>query len=203
VDLPADAFVEPWFRRYPGLAVAAALVLIAGITVLRFSAGDETDAAGLLYALPVALLAIAFGLRAGLLAALACLALLVAWVGTTDGAFTPLGWFARVVPLLLLGVLIGRASDGLREAARVATRLAVAQARQRDAAEVNDTIVQHLSAAKWMFERGANDDGITEVEVAITAGQSLVSELLTGLDDARHARPTDGHRAPTRAGGCS
>jgi hypothetical protein len=133
-------------------------------------------------------------LRAGLLTALGCLSLLVTWVGTTDGAFTPLGWFARVVPLLLLGVLIGRASDGLREAARVATRLAVAQARQRDAAEVNDTIVQHLSAAKWMFERGANDEGIGEVEGAITAGQSLVSELLTGLDDARqpghHQRPS-------------
>jgi hypothetical protein len=198
VEPVAETFVEPWFRRYPGLAVAAGLALIAGITIVRFSTGDETDAAGLLYALPIALLAIAFGMHAGLLAALGCLSLLGTWVATTDAAFTPLGWFARVVPLLLLGVLIGRASDGLREAARVATRLAVAQARQRDAAEVNDTIVQHLSAAKWMFERGAHDEGISEVEGAITAGQSLVSELLTGLDDARQARAgTNGHRTPT------
>jgi hypothetical protein len=198
MDPAAEPFVEPWFRRHPGLAVAAGLALIAGITVVRFGSGDESDAAGLLYALPIALLAITFGLRAGLLAALGCLSLLVTWVLATEASFTPLGWFARVVPLLLLGVLIGRASDGLREAAKVEIRLAVAHARQRDAAEVNDTIVQHLSAAKWMFERGATDEGIGEVEGAITAGQSLVTELLAGLDDARQTRVgTNGHRAPT------
>jgi signal transduction histidine kinase len=197
---PTTASVGPWFARRPALAAGSAVVLIAAITALRFTTGDESDATALLYALPIALVALAFGARAGVSASLGCLLLVISWVVISDASFGPLAWVSRIVPLLLLGILIGHASDAQREADAVATRLAIAEIRQRDAAEINDTIVQHLAAAKWMLERGSCDDAIAAVDEAMRSGQSLVSDLLAGLDDTRRSKAPSGGYRITRAG---
>jgi signal transduction histidine kinase len=183
----ATSLLGPWFRRHPCLAVASGVLLIGGVSLLQFTTGADGEPVGILYALPVALLALAFGLRAGAIAALSCIAVLLAWVGLTDAWLGPLGWFARMFPLLLLGVLIGHASDVQRQAEVIATRLAISQIRQRNAAEINDTIVQNLVALKWMLERSGAEDGIAALDDAIGAGQALVRDLLCGLDDPRRS----------------
>lgn len=179
--IPMDAPLGPWFRCHPRLALATALVLFASIVAARFVVGDEREATLLLLVLPVALLALAFGLRAGAAAAMVSIGVLAGWVLSSGIDLSPIGWISRVTPLLLLGVLIGHASDEQRRAAAVSARLALIEERQREAAEINDTIVQGLAAAKWSFESGNDQAGMMALESVIEAGQELVVELLLGL----------------------
>lgn len=186
----------PWFHRHPRLAIVAAAGLMLVISVLRFATGDERDAISLLMVFPIALAALAFGLRAGAFAAVASVVVLVAWVVVDDISLSPLGWVSRVVPLLLLGILIGHASDAQRRATEVRTRLGWIEARQREAAEINDTIVQSLTVAKWNVEAGNGEAGISALEDVIEASQALVVDLLSGLDltesDRRRSRNGNG-----------
>lgn len=187
------ARLGPWFRRNPHLAIAAAAALFVGVFALRVLTGDERDATGLLFVLPIALVASAFGLRAGAAAAAGAVGLLAAWVAIEGVELTPLGWAARTTPMLLLGVLIGHASDTQRQAEQVATDLAVAEERQREAAEINDTLVQNLAVAKWKLESGDVDGGIEVLDETIHAGEGLVRTLLGGLGisngERRRSRP--------------
>ncbi|MBK5223119.1 MAG: hypothetical protein JJE52_09630 [Acidimicrobiia bacterium] len=206
---PKPARFGPWFRRHPHLAIVAADVLFALVTVVQFATDDASDAVGLLFVLPIALLAQAFGLRSGLASALVGVALLSTWVAVEGIELSVLGWAARLVPMLLLGVLIGHASDAERHAEALATDLAVASERQREAAEINDTLVQHLAVAKWKLEAGDVDGGIELLDDTITAGEGLVASLLGGLkvtsDDRRRSRPRPlqrlrGRREAVRSG---
>ncbi len=171
---------------------------MTAISILRFVTGDERDAISLLMVLPIALVALAFGLRAGALAAVGAVAVLVTWVLVEDIVLSPIGWISRVVPLLLLGILIGHASDAQRRAAAVAARLGLVEARQREAAEINDTIVQSLTVAKWNVEAGNGEAGISALEDVIEASQALVVDLLAGLDipQSDRRRSHNGHRQP-------
>src|SRR6187401_581759 len=93
---------DPWFRRHPGLALTVAGTMFAAVLSLRLSSGTPADAYSMLYALPVALVATAFGLRAGTVAGLLGVALVVLWVVVQDVSLSPTGWVSRAVPLLLL-----------------------------------------------------------------------------------------------------
>jgi glucose-6-phosphate-specific signal transduction histidine kinase len=199
--LPMDAPLGPWFRRHPRLAVVSALVLFVGIAMGRFITGDERDATLLLLVLPVALLALAFGLLAGTAAAVGSVGLLVGWVVQSGVELSALGWLSRVTPLLLLGVLIGHASDAQRRADAVAARLAIIEERQREAAEINDTIVQRLAVAKWSVESGDNQAGVDALEEVMEASQTLVVNLLVGLGgDGIERRRARAGPPPRRAG---
>lgn len=178
---PSPPLFGPWFRRHPRSAAVLSAALFAAVMVLRVVAGDERDATGLLFVLPIALVAQAFGFRAGTFAASAGMGLLALWVVADGVELSVLGWAARMIPLLMLGMLIGHASDVQRHAEALATHLAVAEERQREAAEINDTIVQSLSVAKWKLEAGDVDAGIDVLDETIHAGQGLVASLLGGL----------------------
>jgi hypothetical protein len=168
----------PWFGAHRSRAVVVAVVLFAGIFGLRLAVGDAEDVVSLFYALPIALVAMSCGLRCGAAAAAAGVALTVAWTVIDGIDLSALGWATRVLPLLLLGVLVGRAADDL-EAARVTEQeLLATQLREREAAEINDSIVQSLVAAKWLIESGEPDRGATHLGEAIERTQALVSELL-------------------------
>ena len=73
-------------RHWPILGgratVLLALVLFAGIYALRESDPNVGDAEGILYVVPIAVLALRFGLRGGLRAR-CWLRLVLAWVTTT------------------------------------------------------------------------------------------------------------------------
>lgn len=181
----------PWFRDRPRLTVTVAGVLFVGVFALRLSVGDPSDAINMLYTLPVALIALAFGRRAGLAAGLLAVGLVVAWVLLRDVDLSPLGWASRVIPVLLLGGLLGDASDRLRVANARRNALEAAAQREREAVEINDTLVQGMAAAKWSIEAGRHDSGLATLTETIELGHQLVSDLLRGADMG-----PNGHRPP-------
>ena len=186
----------PWFLRRPRTTVAVAIGMYAVICAARLIVGNPADDVYLLFTLPIALLAVAFGMRAGVLAGLAGVVLIVAWVHISGAELSGIGWASRISPMLLLGYLLGDAVDRLRRAEREQRRLKEAARRQRDAIEINDTIVQGLSAAKWALEAGDLDHGLTIVSDTLALGHRLVSELIRDADmQQRWSGAAD--RAPT------
>jgi len=195
---------EVWFRERPGRALAVTVVLFGAVMFLRLTVGSPVDAYSLFYALPVALAASAFGFRGGLLAGLAAVGLIAVWVVTRDVSLTPLGWISRVLPLLLLGLLLGRAVDlgeraveGRRRAEeqrRVAVeelrKAEMAAALHRQAIEINDSLIQELVAAKWAFEGGRHEVGLEALAKAVGNAQALVSDLIRQADMGERTQPT-------------
>lgn len=169
----------PWFALHPAAAGVVIVALFAAVTTLRVLASGPDDATTLLYALPVALAAMSWGRVGGTTASVTSIVLLVAWVlGQHDIVLSPLGWAARTLPLILLGVLVGEAADAAARASRERLRLAVIEEQRRSAAEVNDTILQYLAVAKWQLEAGAVDAAGELLETAMRDGQRLVRDLL-------------------------
>jgi hypothetical protein len=173
---------DPWFVDRPRLAVALAVALFAGVFALRLTNRDSGDAVSLLFTLPIALLATTFGLRGGLVAGLVATLMLVLWVFRAGVDLSPLGWASRLAPLLLLGYLLGDAVDRLRRAEAARLRLEDAARRHRDAVQLNDAIVQSLSAAKWALEGGDLDGGLQIVTETLHLGNQLVSDLIRSTD---------------------
>lgn len=170
--------VLPWFHRWPALSVAVSALLYAGIFLLRIATGTPADATMLFFVLPVALLAVTFGLVAGLAGGLVAVALMVVWIVTEHVDLSALGWATRALPLLLLGVLVGRAADRLRASEAERVTLDAAAHWHRQAVEINDSIVQGLSAAKWSLEAGKTDRALETVTDTLNSAQTLVSQLL-------------------------
>ena len=185
----------PWFWLRPALAMAVSALLFVGIVVLRWSVGDADDAISMLYVLPVALLALSFGLRAGLGAGAFAVGLLVLWVTTAGESLSVFGWLSRAVPTLLLGLLVGAATDRIRDAARVERHAAEVALLQREAAEINDRVLQQMAAAKWMLEAGRNDDGVDLLASTMDDAQRLVARML-GSDSILSPRPRPPAPAP-------
>ena len=95
-----------------------------------------------------------------------------------DVTLTPLGWAIRVLSLGLLGILVGLAADGLEEARRTERELVATQQREREAAEINDSIIQGLVAAKWLLESGDEERSLAYLTESIERTQALVGDLL-------------------------
>lgn len=185
--------LHPWFRTQPRLTVAVAALLFLGVFLLRISAGRPEDVINLLYALPVALLALAFGRTTGILAGVLAVGLVAAWAELDGVDLSPLGWASRILPLLLLGGLLGDASDRLQDAEGRQRALEAAAQRHRDATEVNDTLVQGMAAAKWSLEAGRQEVALQTLDETLTLGHDLVSKLLREADMG-----LNGHRPPSR-----
>jgi hypothetical protein len=182
----------PYTQR-PGAAAIVALGLYAGVFTMRLMI-HGTDPITVFYIFPVALLAMTLGSRAGVAAGIVGVLLIVAW-GAIDGvAANPLGWIGRVAPIMLLGFLVGRATDRLRAAAQTRQALFAAQLREREAAEINDSIIQDLVAVKWSIEAGQIEPGLDALTDTIATTESLVAALLRnqplpqGSDAARQLR---------------
>lgn len=181
----------PWFRARPGWTIAVAAVLFAAVLMLRLSGGGPEDAINMLYALPVSLLALAFGRYVGLAAGLVAVSLVGVWALVDEVQLSALGWASRIVPLLLLGGLLGDASDRLAIADERRRALEAAAQRHRDATEVNDTLVQGMAAAKWAFEAGRQESGLKTLTDTLEVGHQLVSKLMREADMG-----VNGHRPP-------
>ncbi|MGW5194520.1 hypothetical protein ACWEOO_35050 [Kribbella sp. NPDC004138] len=169
---------EPWFRQHPAAALVVAGMLFASVWVVRLIDGDAVDATMLLFTLPVALIAVAFGLRAGVAAGALAVLMVVTWVLATGTDLGPVGWIARCLPELLLGFLLGDASDRLRRAEAERRKLESGALLYREAIEINDSLVQGMAAARWALEAGRPDDGLKTLETTIGQAQDLVSDLI-------------------------
>lgn len=183
----------PWFRDRARWAIAVAISLFVAVFALRLLTGDAEDAVSLLYALPVALVAVAFGRTVGITAGLLAVVLVVTWVLVREVDLTLLGWASRVVPLLLLGGLLGDASDRLARAGAWQLALEAAEQRHREATEINDTLIQGMAATKWALEAGRYNVGLSTLEETLEVGHELVSKLLREADMG-----PNGHRPPQR-----
>jgi hypothetical protein len=184
---------DPWFRRRPRAALAVAALLYGAILVLRVFSGDAADAYSMLYVLPVALVATAFGRLAGAAAGLLAVGLIVVWVLVDDVSLSPTGWLSRVLPILLLGVVLGDAADRLHRAEEQRQRLESAALLHREAIEINDSLVQGMVAAKWSLESGQTDLGIRTLETTLIQAQDLVSGLIRRADMGDRAEDVHPH----------
>jgi hypothetical protein len=178
---------DPWFRHRPGLALIVIAGLFASVFALRLSAGTPVDAYSMLYVLPVALAATAFGQRGGMAAAVVAVALIVVWTLVRDVTLSPLSWASRVGPLALLGVLLGRSTDRALRADAERRRLERTALLHRQAIEINDSLVQQLAAAKWSFEAGHTEAGLEALTSAVHEAQQLVSGLIRAAGMADHS----------------
>ena len=183
---------EAWFRRRPPLTWGAAASLFLGVFVLRLSGGTVEDAYSMLYVFPVALVAFAFGLRPGAAAGVLAVVLIIAWVVVRDVSLGPAGWASRILPILLLGILLGDASDRLRRNESERRRLETAALLHRDAIEINDSVIQGMAAAKWSLEAGDVETGLRTLNATISQAQELVSGLIRQAGMGGHTERSAG-----------
>ena len=194
---------EPWFSRRPGLALAVIAALFVAVLALRLVAGNAVEAYSMLYVLPVALAATAFGQRGGVSAGLLAVALIVIWALARDVTLGPTGWGARIVPIGLLGVLLGRATDRARQAETERRRHELAALLHREAIEINDTLIQGMTAAKWSLESGQTDVCLQTLTATVGEAQQLVSGLIRranmgGSSEPRGLTTRGGTEAPDK-----
>ncbi|HEV3323744.1 MAG TPA: GAF domain-containing sensor histidine kinase [Solirubrobacteraceae bacterium] len=100
-------------RRLVVLAVAAALFALT--FAARLAIKDPDTLIANFYVVPIALLAIEFGTRGGLIAAAVALGLVFAWSVLQAVHLGVLGYTARGAALLVSGAVVGRFADRLRE----------------------------------------------------------------------------------------
>ena len=176
----------PWYRSHGRSALVTAVVLFAAVTglyIIDFGTGQSVD---IFFVLPIALLAMSFGLRGGLIGAAVGFALF-AGVQLIFGGdeISVMRWVTRATGLFLLGFLLGHATDQIEAAQRrtiadLQERQALAERarRQAEALEISDSILQHLAVAKWMVEVGNDDEAVTILTSTIATGEAMVADLL-------------------------
>jgi hypothetical protein len=165
---------------------AKVVVLCSFIAVFTLHLIVGASESTVLYVLPVALAALGFGLIVGTVAGVVAVWLIVAGVLVTGESLSFIAWFSHVIPLLLLGTLAGASADRIRRA-RTAERFAADVALlQREAAEVNDSVVQGIAAARWLLDSGQIDRASEVLDETALNAQELVSRVLGAngvLDD--------------------
>ncbi len=107
-------------RRTIILTLAA--VLFAAVTVIRFSADSVGDGYSLLYALPIALVAVEFGTLAGLAAAMLSMLLVIVWAQFDNVGLSMTAYATRGLTFSLLGGLVGLESQSHRRSELLNTR---------------------------------------------------------------------------------
>jgi signal transduction histidine kinase len=108
VPLPADRL------KRQRIVVAVATALLAGAFAARLAVHDPAALLANFYTIPIAILAIEFGLRGGLVGASVGFALVVAWGEIKNLEVGALGYTSRAAVFLVVGVLVGRFSERLR-----------------------------------------------------------------------------------------
>jgi len=113
VDIPNTDGVSE-MSRLKSKPILAAAVLFGAIFVLHATVGATGDAISFLYVVPMVVVAVALGARAGLAAGAVAFALAALGSVVGDLAATPLGYFNRALVFLFIGGLVGRFADRQR-----------------------------------------------------------------------------------------
>ena len=101
-------------RRRRQAVVALAVALFAGTFSARLAVDDPSALLANFYTVPIAILAIEFGLRGGLAAAALAFALVVAWGEIKSLDVGVLGYVSRLAVFVVVGGLVGRFAERLR-----------------------------------------------------------------------------------------
>lgn len=183
---PLGGDLYPWYRSHGRVALITAILLFVAVTVLYIVDIGTGQSVDIFFVLPIALLAMSFGLRGGLIGA-AVGFVLFAGVQLAFGGddISVMRWVTRGTGLFLLGILLGHATDQIEAAQRrtiadLEERQALAERarRQAEALEISDSILQHLAVAKWMIEVGNDDEAVTILTSTIATGEAMVADLL-------------------------
>ncbi|MFL5845706.1 MAG: hypothetical protein ACJ762_13545 [Solirubrobacteraceae bacterium] len=142
----------------------------AVIFVLLFAVSDPVQAGAVLFVVPVALLALADGLRGGVVAALLASVLVVVWAVVDDIGLNTLGYGSRILAFALIGTLVGRFEDLARAYER--RRLD-----ERYAGELHDRVVQSLVVASYQL-REENSPASAAVDEALAGAKEIISARL-------------------------
>ena len=124
-----------------------ATLLFAATFAARLAIDDPDALLANFYIIPIAVLAIEFGTRAGLVAAAVALALVPAWSVINDVHVHPLGYVARGAAFVITAVVVGRFSERLRH------DMAVRQDAERDLALYADQLEESNRGLARSVER--------------------------------------------------
>jgi diguanylate cyclase (GGDEF)-like protein/PAS domain S-box-containing protein len=120
--MPITVLMGPQ-RRERRARTLLALVLFVVITVVRFATrSDGHDDITLLYVLPVALLAVSYGVRGGVLGACLGLGVFAIWATSHDIDVGVVGYLTRTTAIVIFGGLAGFLSDRQAQVGRTNTR---------------------------------------------------------------------------------
>jgi diguanylate cyclase (GGDEF)-like protein len=162
--------------------IALCAVLLVVITVLRLAISNPIEAVGFLYVIPISLLASERGVRGGLLAAAGAIACTAGWMMAQDVSLGMLGYGARTVTYLGVGVLVGLQSR---------RRLKLQREREDLLAELQATATHDQLTG--LPNRRAWDDRLErELRRAAVCDEPL-SLLAIDLDRLKHINDTHGH----------
>ena len=201
-DVVVGAETRPWYRLHPRSAVEVAVGLFVVVTFLHWFQDGSGQAIVVLYVLPIALLAITFGRRGGLLAAATGFGLFALLeVLHSSGDIDVDGWAVRAIAMFLLGGLLGHATDQALASERAALveqqrrcQVEAANHRYAQAMEISDSLVQKMVAAKWMAEQGRVDETAEVLTTTIVEAERMV----TGLVRKRMVTPSEDLLSPVR-----
>jgi diguanylate cyclase (GGDEF)-like protein len=157
-------------------------LLLALITLLRLAVSNPIEAIGFLYVIPISLLASERGLRGGLLAGGGALLCTVAWAVVQD---VPLGWVgytARGVTFLGVGVFVGLQAQ---------QRLALQREREDLLVELQATATHDQLTG--LPNRRAWDDRLGRELRHAASSQEPLSALAIDLDGLKRINDTHGH----------
>ena len=208
-DLAASA--EPEHRVRPWVVVGLAFALFMAGFLVRLSVDDPGALIANTYTVPIALLAMVFGVRAGLAAAAFALLLVWAWGEFQSVHPGPLGYSTRGGVFVLVAVLVGYYAERLkRDIAERRRAEAELEIRARDLAVSNDELTLAVTRLEAFAEIARAVGGETELRTvldrilehgrAIVGARTLVA-YLEADGELVAAAATDGSRAglPARA----
>ena len=176
-DLATSA--EPASRIRPWAVVALALALFMGGFALRLSVDDPGALIANTYTVPIALLAMVYGVRAGLAAAVFALVLVWAWGEFHSVEPGPLGYSTRGGVFLLVAVLVGYYSERLkRDIAERRRAEAELHIRAHDLAVSNAELTLAVTRLEAFAEIARAVGGETELRTVLdrilTHGRAIV-----------------------------
>ena len=163
--------------------LCCALVLGA-ITAARFAVPNPAEAIGFLYVLPVCITAAELGRKAGMLAAAAALACILAWIATRNLHMGTIGFASRAAALFGTGLIVGWQRE---------LRHHLQRDRERLIAELRELALQDQLTG--LANRRAWDDRLdAELARAARTGAPLVVAAID-VDRLKELNDTAGHAA--------
>src|SRR3954453_12910114 len=172
----------------PSALLAVAVVLFAVVLVLKLTIRAPGFGFPLLFDVPVALVALAYGARGGLIAAAAGMVLYAVGDIPAEVHSNVAGYISRAVTFFLLGGLLGLYVDRLRQVDRAARRLAATVEQTDDAVVVctpDGTITEWNDGAARLFGYGAAEAvgaplGILAAPEQADEQREIVAKVLGG-----------------------
>ncbi len=105
-----------------GARLAVAVVLCVAVTAGRFASKNPGDAVGILFIVPVAMVALDFRWRGGLIAGAVGTLITASWSAFEHQHLTLVGYTARTIAFVVVGVLLGVMTEKRERSVRDAAR---------------------------------------------------------------------------------